>query len=91
MKTVVVNKHKEPFDVYIGRPGPFGNPLILRREEERALVLERFRRWFLRNRALQELVWRELRGKRLGCFCKPRACHGDVYVEYINQRERQHA
>lgn len=21
----------------------------------------------------------KLRGKRLGCFCKPRACHGDIY------------
>ena len=24
-----------------------------------------------------------LRGKRLGCVCKPKACHGDVLVELI--------
>ena len=24
-----------------------------------------------------------LRGKQLGCFCKPKACHGDVIVEYL--------
>jgi hypothetical protein len=22
-----------------------------------------------------------LKGKRLGCFCKPKACHGDVIAE----------
>jgi|SRR5208282_1940431 len=24
---------------------------------------------------------KELKGKRLGCFCKPKACHGDVLAE----------
>jgi hypothetical protein len=24
-----------------------------------------------------------LRGKRLGCFCKPMPCHGDVYVRML--------
>jgi len=24
-----------------------------------------------------------LRGKTLGCFCKPRACHGDVIANYL--------
>lgn len=23
-------------------------------------------------------------GDRLGCFCKPNACHGDVIAEYVN-------
>lgn len=27
----------------------------------------------------------ELEGKVLGCFCKPKACHCDVYVELINK------
>jgi hypothetical protein len=26
----------------------------------------------------------ELKGKTLGCFCKPEACHGDVIAEYLN-------
>ena len=36
----------------------------------------------------------ELRGKRLGCFCKPKPCHGDViagwledHTEYFNRVE----
>jgi hypothetical protein len=24
-----------------------------------------------------------LKGKTLGCWCKPEACHGDVLVEFI--------
>ncbi|PCR16422.1 hypothetical protein CQA65_30160, partial [Klebsiella pneumoniae] len=27
----------------------------------------------------------ELDGKVLGCWCKPRPCHGDVYVKVVNR------
>ena len=27
----------------------------------------------------------ELKGKTLGCFCKPKSCHGDVLVELANE------
>ena len=26
----------------------------------------------------------ELKGKTLGCFCKPKICHGDILVELVN-------
>ncbi|MEP0357399.1 DUF4326 domain-containing protein [Paraglaciecola sp.] len=26
----------------------------------------------------------KLAGKRLGCFCKPSACHGDVLADFLN-------
>ena len=26
----------------------------------------------------------KLAGKRLGCFCKPELCHGDVLADYLN-------
>jgi hypothetical protein len=28
----------------------------------------------------------ELRGKTLGCWCKPNPCHGDVLVEIVSSR-----
>jgi hypothetical protein len=28
----------------------------------------------------------ELKGKRLGCWCKPDACHGDVLIELVEGR-----
>ena len=27
----------------------------------------------------------ELRGKRLGCWCAPQACHGDVLAQLADQ------
>jgi len=26
----------------------------------------------------------KIAGKRLACFCKPNACHGDVLADYLN-------
>ena len=26
----------------------------------------------------------KLKGKTLGCFCKPYPCHGDIIAEYLN-------
>ena len=48
-----------------------------------------YREWLLHTkggRSLQEDI-DELRGKVLGCFCKPHPCHGDVLVELLGQRE----
>ena len=30
----------------------------------------------------------KLRGKKLGCWCAPKACHGDVIVAYIEWHEQ---
>jgi Domain of unknown function (DUF4326) len=30
-----------------------------------------------------------LAGKRLGCFCKPKACHGDVIADWLNKMEEK--
>ena len=30
-----------------------------------------------------------LNGKRLGCFCKPQACHGDVIVKAVEWAIKQ--
>ena len=26
----------------------------------------------------------KLSGKRLGCYCKPSKCHGDILADYLN-------
>ncbi|MFD1444291.1 DUF4326 domain-containing protein [Thermoactinomyces vulgaris] len=30
-----------------------------------------------------------MKGKVLGCFCKPRACHGDILVELVENSEME--
>ena len=82
----VVNLKYETYDVYIGRPGPFGNPFRLNHENERDQILDRYRAWLNKPHMkwLRDKMRAELRGKVLGCYCKPKACHGDVIVEIVN-------
>lgn len=79
---VVVNRYKEPFDVYIGRGSPWGNPYTVE-EFGREQYISMYRK-FLWDSISQGVISKEdilsLSGARLGCFCKPKACHGDVIV-----------
>lgn len=85
----VVNKNRETFDVYIGRGSMWGNPyhIDLNKGHDRKYVIARYASWLsnqlaVGNITVNDLV--ELNGKRLGCYCKPKACHGDVIVEAVN-------
>lgn len=85
-KTKVVNKYKEPYDVYIGRGSIWGNPFIIGKDGTREEVIEKYREYFLWHTNLLSKV-HELKGLTLGCFCKPEACHGDVLAEYADRVE----
>lgn len=94
--TRAVNLRREPFDVYIGRAGRgfdgyFGNPYTLETHGPRALEL--FRAYF-EKRVSSDPEFREraltLSGKRLGCFCKPRPCHGDIISAWVNSNATEH-
>lgn len=86
MKTTVVNKFAEPFDVYIGRGSPWGNPFAMGHPLNRNMVIDMFREYFFNKPDLMARARKELKGKVLGCFCKPKACHGDVIAEYLNRK-----
>jgi len=91
----VVHCQKEKFDVYIGRPSKWGNPFshldvkgttkCSSREEAISLYEN-----YVRNNpdlmnSLDELEW-----KVLGCWCKPKACHGDVLLKLLRERSLFH-
>lgn len=85
-KPKVVHCNKAPFDVYIGRPSKWGNPFQLKREQDRATVIAKYKTYLLTMKPeLVEQAKKELRGKTLGCFFAPKACHGDVLLEIANQ------
>lgn len=72
---------------YIGRGSYWGNPYSMFDEgESREEVIRKFKYDFdfdkFPNKE-KRLVHR-LAGKRLGCFCKPEKCHGDVIADYLN-------
>ena len=55
--------------------------------EERTRVIELFKRYFYKrmheDRAFFNAV-QALRGKVLGCWCKPLPCHGDVIKAFLD-------
>ena len=81
-KTRVVNMRNEPYDICICRPSKWGNPFRIPRDGSREVVISRYRGW-LKNQLSLLADLHELKGLRLGCVCKPMACHGDVLVEQI--------
>jgi hypothetical protein len=80
----VVHCKREPFDVYIGRPGKWGNPFVIGKDGTRAEVIAKYREWLLSQPALVAAL-PELKDKTLGCWCAPQACHGNVLAELANK------
>lgn len=92
----VVHCKKESFDVYIGRgirggeKSKWGNPyshkdgtLAEFKVASRKEAIEKFEEYLLSNEELMSSL-HELRGKVLGCWCKPKSCHGDILLKYAN-------
>lgn len=92
MTTVVNINRVGEYDVYCGRAGHgqdgyFGNPFRLMAGEPRGSTITRYRRYFYDRLSTDPEFKRrilELKDKRLGCFCKPNACHVDVIIEYLD-------
>lgn len=100
METRVVNIYKEECDIYIGRGkgSQFGNPYSTKvstlakfKVETKDEAIQKYKEMWLnrleKNPEHTKKILLKLKGKKLGCFCKPKACHGDVLVELINSLE----
>lgn len=88
METKVVNKYKDKYDVYIGRGSKWGNPFVIGKDGDRTEVIEKYSQYIRKQMVSGVLTnkdFEELRGKVLGCFCKPAACHGDVLVDILEE------
>lgn len=91
----VVHCKREQYDVYIGRPSKWGNPythiqdgktlakyIVPTRED----AVEAYRKYIEEGEGqhlLKDLE--ELKGKVLGCWCSPKACHGDVLISLTHK------
>ena len=91
--TKVVNIKKQKCDVYIGRGSKWGNPythlktqtLAEFKVDTREESIERYKEYVLNNKYLLSCL-NELYGQKLGCYCKPLPCHGDILVELVKDR-----
>lgn len=85
----------------IGKRGWLGNPLAINLQSLREMssndariyldsIMAGYRVYFA-ERIEKDPAFRAavlaLRGKRLGCFCKPGPCHGDVIAAWIDAQE----
>ena len=76
IKTAPTGWRTNPEYIYIGRPGPWGNPFKIGVDGSRD-----DRSWLRVQPVLRELIYENLRGKILVCYCHPQPCHGDVLKE----------
>ena len=95
--TTVVHCMRDKYDIYIGRANTrsglsaskWENPFPLPNkasEEQRAACIEKYKQWFFTQPELIAAI-PELKGKVLGCWCKPKACHGDFLAELADNAQ----
>jgi hypothetical protein len=99
--TTVVDLHGHQGDpayadvLYVGRPmyqggwtlhgHPLANPFKIGQDGTAEEVVQRYRRWVLHRPRLAAQL-RELRGRRLGCWCaEGQPCHARVLAELADQ------
>jgi hypothetical protein len=87
--TKLVNCKYDQYDVYIGRPSKWGNPyshkngtLAKYKTATREEAIQKYKEWILTQPDLMAAL-PELKGKTLGCWCRPMLCHGDILIELI--------
>lgn len=74
--------------VYIGRPGPYGNPFVVGVHGTQDECVDKFEVYLSENPELVAQIVRELAGKHLVCWCKPKRCHGDIILLTANPELR---
>lgn len=96
MKTTVVHVLFDDFDIYIGRENKryglkesiWHNPFKLPQKatiKDREECIEKYREYLMGRPDLLAKIG-ELKGKRLGCWCRPISlCHGDILKELADK------
>jgi hypothetical protein len=90
MKTTVVHISDE-YDVYIGRENArlrlprskWANPFPICTGRTRQQSIQMYRNWIVTQVHLMASL-HELKGKRLGCWCHPKECHGDFLAAMVD-------
>ena len=75
---------------WLGNPHPIGRCNICNKEHTRTECISAFKKDFYKTINSRDPDFKKrilsMKGKRLGCFCKPQECHGDVIKEYIESQ-----
>ncbi|AQW88673.1 hypothetical protein FDH34_gp148 [Serratia phage BF] len=87
---ILINRHKEKFDIYIGRGTIWGNPHPIDKGAgiSRQVSIEMYKDHLYSSIEAGTITiddFLSLSGKRIGCSCAPLPCHGDVIIEVFNE------
>lgn len=88
---MILNKNSDsiPDDaIYIGRGSKWGNPFRVNIDGSRTEVILKYEKWLKEHPELIDSI-DELRDHPLVCFCKPKACHGDVLMKILTMTPEQ--
>jgi len=77
----VVNLRKENYTHYIGRGSLFGNPYKIGKDGTRKEVINKYEKWIRKQPKILEAIYYLPESAILGCYCNPKACHGDIIVQ----------
>jgi len=95
--TRVVHCKRESCDVLIDRTTIWGNPFVIGKDGDRDDVCDKHELWLLRylfwgeeikirkfsnKKVIQSLYL--LKNQTIGCWCKPKRCHGDMLARLAN-------
>lgn len=79
---VIIDKQRYP-----EKDSLFQNPFKVGKDGTLDEVLEKYESYLkvkLEDEEFREQLLK-LKGKRLGCWCKPERCHGDILLKYLNE------
>lgn len=96
LKTEAVNLYHGTYDTYVGRGNRktgmeesiWHNPFRVSEEipqGEAVKLYEPYIRAKLADGSIPVEQLKRLKGKRLGCYCKPKPCHADVLVKLVQE------
>lgn len=78
----VVHCKREGYDVLIDRTTKWGNPFVIGIHGNREEVISKYEAHIMSHPDLIKDL-EELKDKVLGCWCKPKDCHGDILAIMI--------
>ena len=97
IKLINIKNYTEDDYIYIGRPSEFGNPYSHSDKsqakyvtETRNEAIEMYRKHLEENPDIIDKLIKELTESdydKIGCWCSPKKCHGEILIEAIENRK----
>lgn len=85
---VYIGRHRDPEVGYWGNPYSSKSGTMAKyKTKSRQESIKKYETYLLNNKEMLDRL-HELKFKKLGCFCKPKACHGDILKKYVDRLER---